>query len=99
MKLEQLMEQTIVLFDTVPLGIEEEGIAYLNDRHIWVITLNEKHPSFTPGRVILQQILTVLEQNAHCYRNQQEVFGPEREAILKKLRAYDPETKIDLPLH
>ena len=82
MKLEELSGLKTVLFDIVPLAIEEAGIAYLNDTH-----------------VKLAQIIELLEHHAHCFRNQCDVFEQERAELLGRLKAHDPDTPVDLPLH
>lgn len=99
MKLEELNGLKTVLFDIVPLAIEEAGIAYLNDTHLWVINLNQNHPGFDRDHVKLAQIIELLEHHAHCFRNQCDVFEQERAELLGRLKAHDPDTPVDLPLH
>ena len=82
MKLEVLSGLKTVLFDIVPLAIEEAGIAYLNDTHLWVINLNQNHPVFDRDHVKLAQIIELLEHHAHCIRNHCDVFAQARAELL-----------------
>ncbi len=95
MKLETIFQANTVLLSTVPLTLQEPGIAYLNDIHLWVITLNTCDPSFHDGNITIKQITDLMEHHCSCYPNQAEYFEKERKAIINRLKKEDPKTTID----
>ncbi len=99
MKLEELFHVNTMLITAVPLAIKEPGIAYLNDIHVWVITLNRTHPAFDPERVSVKAILELMEHYCSCYPNQQPHFEQERAEIIKRLKEADAQASIDILLH
>lgn len=95
MRLEPFFQAKTMLLNAVPLTIQEPGIAYLNDIHLWVITLNKNDPSFDPTQVTLQQIIELMEHHSSCYPNQLATFDKEREAIIQRMKKEDGNKTID----
>lgn len=99
MKLETLFHVKTLMLDVVPLTIQEPGIAYLNDIHLWVITLNSNCQSFDRAQVTVETIIDLMEHHCSCYQNQEAFFEKERREILERLRQADAQERIELPLH
>lgn len=76
MKLENLLTDIPFLLEAVPLTIPEEGIAYLNDISLWVLTFNSNHPSFDRSHITVKMVIDLLKNHASCYPNQ-EMFLPQ----------------------
>ena len=98
MRLETIFQAKIVLCKAVPLTTQEPGIAYLNDIHLWVITLNTCDPSFQKDNVTIGQIKDLVEHHSFCYVNQASIFEKERQQIIERLNKEDMNASIDIIL-
>lgn len=96
MKLENLLTDIPFLLEAVPLTIPEEGIAYLNDISLWVLTFNSNHPSFDHPHITVKMVIDLLKNHASCYPNQENVFAAKQKQILDQLEKEDPETELNL---
>ncbi len=95
MKLETIFQSKIVLCKAVPLTIQEPGIAYLNDIHLWVITFNTCDPSFQNDKITIGQMKDLMEHHCFCYANQAPIFEKERQQIIERLNKEDMHASID----
>ena len=94
MKIKEVFDRH-VMGNAVPLSITEVGMAYLNDSHVWNITINTKNSESIDETITIAQLLSIFQTNCSCYRNQMEWFEKEQKEMIKQLQQYDPQLRVD----
>lgn len=95
MNIQEIFGDKGYLAAAVPLSITELGFAYLNDIGLWNITINQKNVDCIDNKITIAQLLDIFEHHCTCYQNQCDVLENERQHMLEKIKAFDPEEIID----
>lgn len=96
MKMQDIFGTTGYLAGAVPLSIQELGFAYLNDIGLWNITINNKNVECIHGTIRVSQLLDIFEHHCSCFHNQNDVLEQEKQKMIEKIKAYDPNEIIEL---
>lgn len=94
MKINEVFDRH-VMGNAVPLSITEVGMAYLNDNHVWNITINTKNSDCVENTITIAQLLSIFQTNCSCFRNQSEWFAKEQKEMITQLQQYDPQERVE----